>query len=166
MSEIIDIIDEHDVVIGSAEKKDVHKKWLDHRFVHVLVFSDSNTLVVQQRLSTKKNDPNLFDASAGGHVMSGELYIDAAKRELHEELGIVGELQEIWPIRGWCHGGTLLGRLFIIEHPWPYTVQSDELQRIDQISIQDFQFLVDRFSYMVCGGMISSWNAYKKSRGM
>ncbi|MCX6809309.1 MAG: NUDIX domain-containing protein [Candidatus Berkelbacteria bacterium] len=93
--EKMDIVDENDGVIGSATRKEIYEKGHRHRIVHVLVFNKSGEMLLQLR--SKKVDflPRYWSTAAGGHVSSGESYLDAAKRELKEELGITGDLQGI-----------------------------------------------------------------------
>ena len=40
--------------------------------------------------------PLYWSTSVGGHVQSGESYEDAAHREMREEIGIDGELIQVW----------------------------------------------------------------------
>ena len=89
--EIFDVVDEADVVIGSAGRQQVHRELLRHRAVHVLVFDHDERILVQLRGFDKDCSPGLWDTSAGGHVDSGEDYNSAATRELYEELGVVSE---------------------------------------------------------------------------
>ena len=92
-SEIFDIVDHNDVVVGQATRREVHKNsWL-HRSVHILVFNSRNDLFLQKRALTKDENPGYWDSSASGHVGSGEDYLTSAHRELKEELGISGSLK-------------------------------------------------------------------------
>ncbi len=89
--ELVDVVDQNDTILYSLPKKEVcEEKELFHRIAAVFVFLPNDDLVVQHR----KKD-NLFDHSAAGHVHSGETYLEAAKRELLEELGIQKDLKEI-----------------------------------------------------------------------
>ncbi|MFW5880389.1 MAG: NUDIX hydrolase [Spirochaetota bacterium] len=91
MAEILDIVNEADEVIGRASRADVHgNPALIHRVAHVLVFTSEGELFLQRRSPTKDVQPNKWDTSVGGHVDAGETYEDAARREMGEELGIVG----------------------------------------------------------------------------
>lgn len=53
-----------------------------------LYFILGKQVYLQRRAMTKSFLPGYFCTSAGGHVRSGETYIQAARRELREELGI------------------------------------------------------------------------------
>ncbi len=86
--EILDVVDECDVVVGSATRAEVHRRGLRHRAVHVLVFDPAGQIYLQRRSWTKDCSPGLWDTSAAGHVDRGETYADAARRELAEELAL------------------------------------------------------------------------------
>ena len=65
------------------------KNGLWHKAVVVFIISnDNNKVLLQQRSSTKKLWPNLWDITAGGHVLSGELGYQSVIRETKEEIGI------------------------------------------------------------------------------
>ncbi len=89
--EIFDIVDEDDRVIGRAPRADCHgNPALIHRVSHVLVFNHRNQLLLQKRSRHKDIQPGRWDTSVGGHLEPGESYLDAAYREMREELGIDG----------------------------------------------------------------------------
>lgn len=88
LHELFDIVDEHDQVIGQAERGIVHAAGLRHRAAHVLVFNSAGELLVQRRALGKDSAPGCWDTSAAGHLDAGEDYAAAALRELSEELGV------------------------------------------------------------------------------
>jgi len=72
-----------------ASRNECHEKGLWHKAVVVFVVSNDNKRVLlQQRSALKKLWPNLWDITAGGHVLAGELGHQAVLRETKEELGI------------------------------------------------------------------------------
>lgn len=86
--ELLDIVDEANCVIGQATRGDIHKQHLRHRACHIIVFDHAGRVLVQQRSAGKDTGAGLWDSSAAGHVDSGESYPVCAVRELHEELGL------------------------------------------------------------------------------
>lgn len=89
MAEMFDIVDENDNVIGRAPRSACHgDPSLIHRVVHVLVFDRSGRLLLQKRSGRKDIQPGKWDTSVGGHLDPGENYLQAAYREMREELGI------------------------------------------------------------------------------
>ena len=92
-SEIFDVVDSENRVIGQATRGEVHGKGLLHRSVHILVFNSKGELFLQKRAMSKDESPGYWDSSAAGHLNAGEEYRASANRELMEELGISGDLQ-------------------------------------------------------------------------
>ena len=89
--ELLEIVNEQGDIIGSAPRSAVHgNPSLIHRVVHVLVFNTSGDLLLQKRSYMKDVAPGRWDTSVGGHVGFGENLAISSKREMEEELGIVG----------------------------------------------------------------------------
>ena len=86
--EILDVVDLQDNIISKAPRDYVHNNLLMHRSSHVLLFNFRDELFLQKRSLNKDECPGLWDASAAGHVESGEDYLHCAHRELEEELGV------------------------------------------------------------------------------
>ncbi len=92
----ITVVNEKDEVIGAEERKIAREKGLIHRVIRILVFNSQGEIFLQKRSQEKEAWPNRWDQSVGGHVEEGEDYLQAALRELKEELGISGvKLEEI-----------------------------------------------------------------------
>ncbi len=88
-SEIFDIVDENDTVIGQAPRSRCHgDPSLVHRVAHAMVFNSAGQLLLQKRSAGKDIQPGKWDTSVGGHLDPGEDYRQAALREMREELGI------------------------------------------------------------------------------
>lgn len=77
---------------GKGATKDVvFGRGLLHAASHVWIWrrtAQSAEVLVQQRASTKRTWPNLFDVSAAGHLKLGEEPVAAALREIREEIGL------------------------------------------------------------------------------
>lgn len=87
--ELLEVTDKSGKTIGIAPRAEIHgNPALIHRVVHVLVFNKKGELFLQKRSETKDVAPGKWDTSVGGHVSSGENLLEAAKREMEEELGI------------------------------------------------------------------------------
>jgi len=87
-TEWFDVVDNNDNVTGKRTRKDVHAQGLLHRAVHIHVISSQNEVIIQKRSQTKDMDPGKWTSACSGHVDSGEDYLEAAVRELKEELDI------------------------------------------------------------------------------
>ena len=79
--EILDVVDNHDEVIGQQPRGEIHRLKLKHRAVHVLVFNSRSELFLQKRSMKKDCFPGAWDSSASGHLASGESYDSCAVRE-------------------------------------------------------------------------------------
>lgn len=89
-TEIVDIVDENNNVIGSASVAEAHEKRLLHRVAGVFVFDVEGSLYLQTG-----NKYDKIDMSVGGHVQQGETYEEAARREMLEEIGLNVPMQHV-----------------------------------------------------------------------
>ena len=89
MEEQIDILNADGTPAGYAcGRTKVHAKGLWHRTIHVWAFDRKGRILFQQRAKVKENNPGLYDTSCAGHISAGDSSINAAVRELREELGV------------------------------------------------------------------------------
>jgi 8-oxo-dGTP pyrophosphatase MutT (NUDIX family) len=88
--ELLDVVDEHDEVVGRAPRVEVYARGLIHRCAFIQVRDAEDRIFVHRRTSTKLVYPSLYDMFVGGVVGAGESYDDAALREAEEELGVRG----------------------------------------------------------------------------
>ena len=152
--ELFDVIDENDQVIGQEMRSIVHQLGLWHRGAHVLLFTQDDRLLVQQRSKNKTQSPLAYDCSVSEHVTAGESYHEAALRGLSEELGLTGI--EITPLvkfkMNYGPNDNEISELYkgTID---PTIVQHDpvEIERIDYYSLDELQEILgdenNNFSY-------------------
>ena len=89
MDEYIDILNGHGEVSGkTCLKSEAHKNGFFHQSAHIWIFDKNKNVLIQKRAANKDTFPNLWDISVAGHISAGELPIDAAIREVEEEVGI------------------------------------------------------------------------------
>lgn len=89
MIEMIDILDADGNQTGCVKEKNaVHHDGDWHREVRIWVVNKNLEVLLQRRALSKKIHPGHLSCSAGGHISAGETSLQAAKREVAEELGI------------------------------------------------------------------------------
>ena len=111
MSEILDVVNGNDEVIGQAERDEVHRTGLLCRLIYVCFYTPSGEIILQRRSITKKNDPGKLTTAVSGHVAAGQSYLEAAVRETLEETGVkvdASELIDLGVIRADFAQGTYL----------------------------------------------------------
>ena len=93
--ELLEIYDEAGNSLGLAPRGLCHgNPELIHRTAHVAVFHpETGDLLLQKRSAAKDIQPGKWDTAVGGHLAPGESYMDGARRELAEELGVTGEVK-------------------------------------------------------------------------
>jgi 16S rRNA (adenine1518-N6/adenine1519-N6)-dimethyltransferase len=119
-NELFPVVDKMDRILRHAARSEVHGDNLRHRAVHILIFNERGELYLQQRSRCKDRHPLLWDSSAAGHVMVGEGYDEAAKRELKEELRVNLPLKKVLKLSAspqtgqefiWLYRGQLRGNI-------------------------------------------------------
>jgi isopentenyl-diphosphate Delta-isomerase len=84
-----DVVDEKDNIIEKRPLGECVNLGLLHRAILVVLLDATMKKVYLQKRSEKKNFfPGRWSASCTGHVSSGESYLQAAEREVSEELGL------------------------------------------------------------------------------
>jgi len=122
--ELMDVVDEHDRIIGTGDRKEIHNKGLLHRSVHIFVVDPDGRMYLQKRSLYKQEHPGKWDSSAAGHVRSGESYDEAAARELAEELNLRARVSPVLKIPASQETGG--------EHSTLYCVQCDRTTGIPE----------------------------------
>ncbi len=102
MHELIDVLTPDGAPTGVVKaKSEVHRDGDWHRCAHVWIVASDGCLLLQRRALVKENWPGLWDISVAGHVSAGETAVDAAIREVFEEIGLRIAAEEL------MHIGTL-----------------------------------------------------------
>lgn len=82
------VVDDHDKEIGSEMLAVVWERGLYHRNSRVMVEDARGRILLQRRSHGMVLYPDRWDISAAGHVDLGMTYLEAARQEVAEELGI------------------------------------------------------------------------------
>lgn len=86
--ELLDLVDEHDRVIGTLMKSEAHAPGKIIRISHVILFNAKGEMALQLRSKNVRFAPGHWVTTGSGHVGSGETYQQAGARELQEEVGV------------------------------------------------------------------------------
>lgn len=139
--EILEIVDENGKALRLAPRSDIHgNPSLLHKVVHVLVFNDAGELLLQKRSMNKDVAPGKWDTSVGGHIPAAEDLIEAAKREMEEELGIISE--DIKPLYSYIHSNSYESELVythLCMHNGPFSFNREEIDEVKFWSIEDIK---------------------------
>ncbi|MDP1883823.1 MAG: NUDIX domain-containing protein [Candidatus Moranbacteria bacterium] len=94
-TELLDVVNGNDEVIGQDLKSNKIAKGFISRVAAVFLADSEGKFIITKRSEQKMIDPGLYDLAAVGSVVAGENYEAGARRELHEELSIVCELESL-----------------------------------------------------------------------
>lgn len=86
--ELLFVVDENNnpILSKTREKTHLDKDW--HRISHIWIINSQKQILCQKRSKLKDVNPGKWEAHFGGHVASGQEYIDNAVKETKEEVGI------------------------------------------------------------------------------
>lgn len=137
--EILEIVDREGNTIATALRSHIHgNPSLIHKVVHVLVFNDKGELLLQKRSMNKDVAPGRWDTSVGGHISANEDLIEAAKREMEEELGIISE--DMKPLYSYIHSNPYESELVYTHscvHNGPFSFNREEIDELKFWSLED-----------------------------
>jgi len=92
--EILDLVDEEDKVVGEVIKRDAYRNpKLLHREAGILLYSFDKKILFQRRSLKKSVAPGEWQITAAGHVTKGLTPLEAAHKELKEEVGFDAQLK-------------------------------------------------------------------------
>ena len=156
MDELIEIWDESGVPTGRTALKSVaHKAGWFHPTVHIWFYTNSGKVLLQKRAPEKDTFPGLWDVSVAGHVQAEETPMEAALREIKEEIGlevITGSLQFFGRFKSeHSHPGGILDREFHYGYLSELKVPLESLQpQVGEVSEVELRPLL-KFSEEVWG---------------
>jgi isopentenyl-diphosphate delta-isomerase len=86
------LVDERNHAVGTHGKDLIHRKGLLHRAFSIFLADAQGQIVLQQRSLRKYHSGGLWANTCCGHPRPGERTVSAARRRLHEELGVAATL--------------------------------------------------------------------------
>lgn len=139
MEEILDLVDEHDTVIGTMARTNVFTQGLTNfRLVSAFLRDPQGHFLIPRRTKHKSSYPDRF-ACVGGCVQSGETYDQACVREVFEETGLILDNALSYRVLGilnpWQHGIKGYNKVYeIIVTQEAIKLNSDDFSEIIQVS--------------------------------
>jgi isopentenyldiphosphate isomerase len=126
--ELVDVVDEDDRPVAIATRRELRVRNLLHRCTYVLVRNAAGEILVHRRTDTKDIHPGAYDLFAGGVCAAGESYDDCARREVAEEVGVVGaELRLLFRHRYRGASGQAWGAVYEVRWDGPICHQASEV---------------------------------------
>jgi isopentenyl-diphosphate Delta-isomerase len=89
------LVNDRDEEIGTEEKLRAHRLTLMHRAFSIFLFNSAGEILLQRRSEQKYHSAGLWSNTACGHPRPGEPVNVAARRRLHEEMGVDCPLTEV-----------------------------------------------------------------------
>ena len=90
------LVNEHDDMVGTMDKMEVHRQGLLHRAFSIFIFNSKGEMLIQQRAIEKYHSGGLWTNACCSHPAPGEATQDAAERRLKEELGFETRIEKIF----------------------------------------------------------------------
>ena len=141
--ELVDVVDGADRVVGTVTRAEMRAGRLRHRCTFVVVRSTAGEVLVHRRSEAKDLWPGHWDLAAGGVVAAGEDWEPAARRELAEELGVVGAELELLG-RGAYEDAHVaeVARIWTTVHDGPFSFTDDEVVEARFVTLDELADLL------------------------
>ena len=132
-SQMLEVVDDNDNVIGLETRKKVHEKGLLHREIHIWFITPSGEAIFQHRAKDKDTYPDKLDATVGGHVEPGMSYEETAVKECEEETGVKIDLSKLILIKkmnrkSFDKDSGLINNAMRSQYAYPYNGLIDSLK--------------------------------------
>jgi isopentenyldiphosphate isomerase len=169
--ELFDIVDDEDRVIGQETRSTAHRLGLQHRGVHVFLFTPDRKLLAQKRSKDRAQYPSLLDCSVSEHVKAGEGYLEAALRGMKEEMGVEGiEIKPLVKFRmEYGPNDNEISMLYKgVVDPEKVTFDPVEVEGVAYYSLAELEEMIEREGGGLCGWFteLAGWYLEKSPRKM
>jgi isopentenyl-diphosphate Delta-isomerase len=168
MDELLDIVNDTDIITGQEMRSIVHQLGLQHRGVHVFLFTSDGKMLVQKRSADRAASPSALDCSVSEHVKAGESYFDAAVRGMQEEMGVDGiDIKALVKFRmNYGINDNEISTLYegVVD---PNNIKFDpiEIEGVNYYSLDELQEMIKEDKVKFCGWFIELLNWYSGKPG-
>jgi isopentenyldiphosphate isomerase len=128
-AEPVDVVGDDGRTVARVARREMRARRLPHRSCYVLVFNRRGELFAHLRTPTKDVYPSHWDVAVGGVLAAGESFVEGARRELREELGVDAPLEPLFPLRYTDASTIVEGMVFRARHDGPFRLQPEEVVR-------------------------------------
>lgn len=164
-TEIFDVVDENDRVIGQAPRPEVHARKWHHRAIHIFVWNSRGELLLQFRSRLKKNHPQTWDSSCSGHLSQGQDYFQAAVRELEEEIGLPEyagkKICPVFKVATCAQTEQEHVWLFQTEYEGPFKLQEEEVEQVEFFSPEKINEMIAANPVQFAPAFVHIWKLYE-----
>lgn len=167
MTDII-FVDGNDAEIGSGSLKEALDRGVVRRVSRVILVNDKDEILLQRR-GDVVSYPGLWNDSASGHVDVGETYLEAAYREMKEEMGVEGvRLQEVGKFYGEEKEGEITRKAFNELYKGEFSgtpvIDTDEVSDFKWISKDKLKRWIDEKPHDFTPGSVAAIRFYLKKQ--
>ena len=163
MDELLDIVNDEDIITGQQMRSIAHQLGLQHRGVHVFLFTPDNKMLVQKRSADRAASPSMLDCSVSEHVKAGESYLDAAVRGMKEEMDVEGiEIKLLVKFRmNYGLNDNEISTLYEgLVNPDKVKFDPIEIEEIYYYNVDELQKMIKEGNVKFCGWFIELLNWY------
>ena len=132
------LVDENDAEAGIMEKIEAHRRGLLHRAISVFIVDSKGRWLLQRRAENKYHSNSLWTNTCCSHPMPQESSADAAKRRLHQEMGLECELTELFRF---TYREDLDNGLTEHELDHVFTGVTDSLPEINREEVMEYRYM-------------------------
>ena len=161
----IDRVDDHDVPIGTTNRRDLPDHPANFRVVHLLVFDRAGSVLLQH-IADGNRSAGKWGSSVAGYVLSGERYAEAARRKLADELGF----SDVIPGRLLKTSMTDLGAtkfitVFEVRNDGPFALDAAQVESVRFIQPDELRREIDADPDRFTATFRHIWGAYTALQG-
>lgn len=142
MSQLCQVVDENDEIIGYKSRNEIDFKKDYYRIGCLWLTNSKGEVLLAQRLLSKDKDPGKWGPSAAGTLEKGETYESNIYKEADEELGLTGvEFTSVTKLKLEKPRKSFL-KLFKGSCDWPadkFILQPEEVEQVSWISIDELK---------------------------
>ena len=155
----LEVVDQANKPMAVFSRSLVHEQKLLHRRVTVLLYHKKKKLYLQKRSSNQKAHPGCWDVSVSGHVQAGESCLDAALRNLRDDIGVtLNRLQVVCQLHSSPGTGyefvTLYSTGLCDQIPVPNPAEVSQGMFVEK---HELDYLVEAFEHLLTPALLMYW---------